>query len=70
VRVDIVDDTSDGQRSVGHAGKSLKGALARAIVIEDARTAADVADLRVEGLGPGRLQDDGSTVVFRRRAHG
>jgi len=70
VRVDIVDDTPDGQRSVGHSGKSLKGALARAIVIEDARTSADVADLRVEGLGPGRLQDDGSIVVFRRRAHG
>lgn len=70
VRVDIVDDAPGGRRSVGHAGKSLKGALARAIVIEDARTAADVADLRVDGLGPGRLEDDGSTVVFQRRTNG
>ena len=64
VRVDIVDDGPAGRRSVGHAGKSLKGALARAIVMDDARTAADVAALRVQGLGPGRVEDD--VVVFTR----
>jgi len=66
VRVDIVDDGPAGRRSVGHAGKSLKGALARAIVLYDARSAADVAALRVEGLGPGRVEHDGSAVVFTR----
>jgi len=66
VRVDIVDDGPAGRRLVGHAGKSLKGALARAIVLHDARTAADVAALRVEGLGPGRVEHDGAAVVFTR----
>ena len=66
VRVDIVDEGPGGRRSVGHAGKSLKGALARAVLLGDARTADDVAALRVEGLGPGRVEDDGAAVVFTR----
>jgi len=66
VRVDIVDDGPAGRRSVGHAGKSLKGALARAILLNDARTAADVAALGVPGLGPGRVEHDGAAVVFTR----
>lgn len=66
VRVDIVEDGPVGRRSVGHAGKALKGALARAVLLGDARTAADVAALRVEGLGPGRVEDDGAVVVFTR----
>ena len=68
VRVEIVDDGPAGRRAVGHAGKSLKGLLARAVLAEDARTAADVADLRVDGLervavDAGRV----TTVTFARR---
>lgn len=68
VRVEIVDDGPAGRRAVGHAGKSLKGLLARAVLVEDARTAADVADLRVDGLervavDAGRV----TTVTFARR---
>jgi len=66
VRVDIVDEGPGGRRSVGHAGKSLKGALARAILMNDARTVPDLAGLVVAGLGPGRVEDDGAAVVFTR----
>jgi len=67
VRVEIVDEGPGGRRSVGHAGKSLKGLLARAILDQDARTATDVADLRVPGLAPGiRDGPDGNTIVFIR----
>lgn len=67
VRVEIVDDGPGGRRSVGHAGKSLKGLLARAILQEDARTATDIAYLRVPGLSPGiRDQANGNNIVFIR----
>lgn len=67
VRVEIVDEGPGGRRSVGHAGKSLKGLLARAILDQDARTATDIADLRVPGLAPGiRDGSDGKTIVFIR----
>lgn len=68
VRVEIVDDGPAGRRAVGHAGKALKGLLARAVLEEDARTAADVADLRVAGLA--RVAVDAgevTTVTFARR---
>ena len=68
MRVEIVDDGPAGRRAVGHAGKSLKGLLARAVMVEDARTADDVADLRVDGLQ--RVAVDAgqvTTVTFARR---
>jgi uncharacterized protein len=70
VRVDIVEDGPAGRRSVGHAGKSLKGRLARALIVEDVRTVPDLTDLRVEGLVPaGVAHDDGMVrVTFRRDA--
>lgn len=68
VRVEIVDDGPAGRRAVGHAGKSLKGLLARAVLLHDARTADDIAALPVDGL---RLlavdAGDISTVTFARR---
>jgi len=66
VRVEIVDEGPAGRRSVGHAGKSLKGALARAMLLNDARTVSDLTGLVVAGLGPGRVEDDGRAVVFTR----
>lgn len=50
VRVGIVEDGPGGRRAAGHAGKHLKGLLARAIVEHDARTLDDVAAVRVDGL--------------------
>lgn len=50
VRVHIVEDGPGGRASVGHAGKQVKGRLARAIVQHDARTADDVAAVRADGL--------------------
>lgn len=66
VRVAIVDDGPAGRVAVGHAGKALKGALARAMLDADVRTAADVAALAIAGLGPGRVEDHGAAVVFAR----
>ncbi len=68
VRVDIVDDGPDGRRSVGHAGKQIKGCLARAIVHADARTADDIAALDVDGLSlVGMEAGDSTLITFRRR---
>jgi cytoplasmic iron level regulating protein YaaA (DUF328/UPF0246 family) len=52
VRVEIVEE-GEGKgvpRAVGHAGKALKGRLARAILEADARTPAAVAAVDVPGL--------------------
>lgn len=67
VRVDIVDDGPGGRRAVGHAGKALKGALARALIEGDARTADDVASAAVDGLVLAAVEHgDATQVVFRR----
>lgn len=67
VRVDIVDDGPGGGRAVGHAGKALKGALARALIEGDARTADDVASAAVDGLVLAAVEHGDTTqVVFRR----
>ena len=50
MRVEIVEEGEGGTRAMGHAGKSLKGRLARAILEGDARTPAAVAALEVPGL--------------------
>ena len=68
VRVDIVEDGPDGRRSVGHAGKQIKGRLARAIADADARTADDIAALDVDGLALVGLEvGDTTLITFRRR---
>lgn len=61
-RVQIVLDGPGGQRPMGHAGKALKGRLARAILEADPRTPAALADLRVPGLA--WLAGDGERAVF------
>ena len=69
MRVSLVEVGDDGERrAAGHAGKHLKGLLARAILESGAATpravaALDVPGLRCEGVtrAPG-----GSTVVFSR----
>ncbi len=66
VRVQILEPGPAG-RAVGHVGKALKGRLARAILQADARTADDVAQLAVDGLGGvDVVHDPVTTVVFRR----
>lgn len=50
LRVDLVEDGPGGRRSVGHAGKSLKGLLARAILESGAATPRAVAALEIPGL--------------------
>jgi cytoplasmic iron level regulating protein YaaA (DUF328/UPF0246 family) len=50
LRVEMVDEGPEGRRSVGHAGKSLKGLLARAILEAGATTPRAVAGLKVPGL--------------------
>ncbi len=58
------------RRSVGHAGKSLKGRLARAILESGASTPRAVAALEVHGLSLGsrslRRPGGGVTVTFVR----
>ena len=69
VRVHIVEDGPGGRASVGHAGKHVKGLLARAIVEHDARTADDVAAVRVDGLEVLAVErGDVVEVTFRRNA--
>ena len=69
VRVDIVEDGPGGRRAVGHAGKQVKGRLARAIVEHDARTADDVACVPVDGLSLASVErGDITQVTFLRRA--
>lgn len=67
VRVEVVD-AGTGRRSVGHAGKSLKGRLARAILDADARRPEDIAALRVPGMDVEAVEaaPHGAIVVFRR----
>ncbi len=51
LRVDLLDEGPHGaRRAVGHAGKSLKGRLARAILEADVRGPRDLAALAVPGL--------------------
>lgn len=51
LRVALVeDDGRGGRRAAGHAGKHLKGLLARAVIEADARTPRAVAALEVPGL--------------------
>lgn len=51
LRVELMDDPGpEGRRSLGHAGKSLKGLLARAILEAGAATPRAVAALDVPGL--------------------
>ena len=50
MRVEILEEGEGGTRAIGHAGKSLKGRLARAVLEADARTPAAVAALEVPGL--------------------
>ena len=50
LRVELVEDAGGGRRSVGHAGKTLKGLLARAILETGAATPRAVAGLEVPGL--------------------
>lgn len=67
VRVDIVEDGPGGRRSVGHAGKQVKGRLARAIVEADARTADDIAMMTVDGLAVCAFdRGERPVVTFRR----
>lgn len=69
VRVEIVEDGPGGRRSVGHAGKQVKGRLARAIVEADARSADDVAMMVVEGLSLQSVErGERPVVTFRRDA--
>lgn len=69
VRVEIVEDGPAGRRSVGHAGKQVKGRLARAIVELDARTADDIAMMTVDGLSLVSAEHgDRPVVTFRRDA--
>ena len=51
LRVELVDGE---RRAMGHAGKHLKGRLARAILESDARTPREVAALAVPGLAVAR----------------
>lgn len=67
LRVDILADGPGGRRAIGHAGKHLKGLLARAVLEADARTPDQVAALRVPGLtalAPEAGGDGTVTVVF------
>lgn len=67
VRVDLLAaGGAGGPRAVGHAGKTLRGLLARAILTSGAETPHEVARLAVPGLGPGAVTDDGAgaRVVF------
>lgn len=69
VRVHIVEEGPGGRASVGHAGKHVKGVLARAIVEHDARTADDVAAVRVKGLDLLSVdRGDLAEVTFLRNA--
>lgn len=69
LRVSLVEAGDDGERrAAGHAGKHLKGLLARAILESGAATPRAVAALEVPGLrseGVTRASG-GATVVFCR----
>ena len=71
LRVELVEPgPAGGRRSVGHAGKSLKGRLARAILESGASTPRAVAALEVDGLSLGSRSTPGPgggvTVTFVR----
>lgn len=50
LRVELAEGGAGGRRAMGHGGKALKGALARALLEAGARDAASVARLAVPGL--------------------
>ncbi len=63
LRVTLVEDgPGAARRALGHAGKTLKGRLARAILEAGAATPGSVSALEVEGLLRG--------ATSRREAHG
>ena len=70
VRVEIVEDGPSGRRAIGHAGKALKGRLARAILEADARGPQAIARLDVDNLtldlSVRETADGAARVVFRR----
>ena len=72
LRVALVEDGDEGgRRAAGHAGKHLKGLLARAILESGASTPRAVAALSVPGLrseGAGRAPGGAQVVFARTRA--
>ena len=71
LRVALVeDDGAGGRRAAGHAGKHLKGLLARAILEADARTPRAVAALAVPGLRCEGVEraPGGAAIAFTRTA--
>ena len=73
LRVALVDEgEGGGRRAAGHAGKHLKGMLARAILESGASTPTAVARLAVPGLRSEgtRRAPGGAEVVFSRTASG
>lgn len=72
VRVRLVE--RDGARAIGHAGKELKGLLARAILAADARDPAALAELEVPGLTRGVVTParggEPAAVTFARTEQG
>lgn len=65
LRIELLE--RDSAKSVGHAGKSLKGQLARAIIEADARDPVAVAAVVVPGLAAEAVTTvpGGATLVFR-----
>lgn len=61
-RVHIVTNTAGGARAMGHAGKALKGRLARAVLEQGPRTPSALATVQVPGLTV--LDATRDTVVF------
>lgn len=49
-RIHIVTNSGGGRRAMGHAGKSLKGRLARAILEQGPRTPSALINVEVPGL--------------------
>ncbi len=50
LRIELSEGGPGGRRAMGHGGKALKGAVARALLEQGARDPASVGRLRVEGL--------------------
>ncbi|MGD9573237.1 MAG: YaaA family protein [Thermoleophilia bacterium] len=68
LRIDLMTGGAGGPRAMGHGGKAMKGALARALLEAGARDPASVARLDVPGLRlDARLRDGRGgpvTLVF------
>lgn len=66
LRIDLVTEGPGGRRAVGHAGKPLRGLLARAILEEGAFTPDRIAAVRVPGLRalPPAEEAGGMRLVF------